>query len=56
MIMQTGVVYDMKEIVAYHQLDLGEWWEIKKWAEFNGKEVLHIFITKLEEKWNGDNR
>ena len=54
--MQTGVIYDMKEIMANHQLELAEWWQIKKWVEFDGKEVLQIYITKQEVKCNGDNR
>ena len=36
------------------QLGLSVSWQVEVWAEFHGKEVLHIYITKLEEKWNKD--
>ena len=53
--MQTGVVYDMKEIVVVRRLGLGVSWQVEERAEIDGKEVLHICITKLEGKWNEDN-
>ena len=37
------------------KLGLSESWQIEERAEIDGKEVLHVGITKLEAKWNEDN-
>ena len=36
------------------QLGLNVSWQVEVRAEFDGKEVLHICITRLEAKWNED--
>ena len=52
--MQTGVVWDMNEIMANQQLRLGEPWQVEERAEIDVKETLHICMTKLEAKWSED--
>ena len=53
--MQTGVVWDMNEIVANQQLRLGEPWQVEERAEIDVKETLHICMKKLEARWNENN-